>query len=357
MAVRRHRVHTLFVGVFTALALSLVAAAPAAAATPTVNRTDAAAGWLARQLVDGERFEVVFDGTAFPDQGLTIDAILAFAAAKVADTNGAKATAWLAEPEILTGYIGDGTEAYAGATAKLAFAAQVRGKNPANFGGVDLITRLRGLQTPSGRFSDRSAFGDFSNAITQSFALLALRRTAAGPPAPAGAYLAASRCPDGGFPLQFEQPTCSSEVDATAFAVQALIAVGRYADAAAGVNWLKSKQAADGSFADFAGVVNANSTGLAAQALLVAGRPFAWLKARTFLLSLQVGCSGQPSNRGAIAYTTDGFDQSTAPRATAQAVPGLAAAGLANLTAVASLGDKSTVAAGSRPAAPVLACR
>lgn len=344
MAVRRHRAFTLLVGV---LAVSIVAAAPVAAATTIpVNHSDAAAGWLARQLVDGERFEVVFDGVAYPDQGLTIDAILAFAAAKVADADAAKATAWLARPEILTGYIGDGTEAYAGATAKTAFAAQVRGGNPAAFGGVDLITRLRGLLATSGRFSDRSAFGDYSNALTQSFALLALKRTAAGAPASGAAYLAASRCPDGGFPLQFEQPVCASEVDATAFAVQALIAVGRYADAAPGVRWLASKQAADGSFADFAGVVNANSTGLAAQALLAAGRPFAWLKARSFLLTLQVGCAGAPDDRGAIAYTAAGFDQSTAPRATAQAVPGLAAAPLATLTA-----------AGSRAAAPVPACR
>jgi hypothetical protein len=366
MAVHRHRAFTLLVGVLAALALSTVAtvaalpaiAAPAAAATTLpVNRTDAAAGWLARQLVDGERFEVVFDGVAYPDQGLTIDAVLAFAAAKTAGATAAKATAWLARPEILTGYIGDGTEAYAGATAKAAFAAQVRGQDPASFGGVDLIARLRGLLAASGRFSDRSAFGDYSNALTQSFALLTLRRTAAGAPASAAAYLAASRCPDGGFPLQFEQPTCTGEVDATAFAVQALIAVGRPADAAPGVRWLAARQAADGSFADFAGVANANSTGLAAQALLAAGRPFAWLKARSFLLTLQVGCSGAVADRGAIAYTTTGFDPSTAPRATAQAVPGLAAAGLAGLTAVASFGDKSAVSAGSRSAAPVPACR
>jgi hypothetical protein len=348
MAVRRHRVHTPITGVLVALALSIVAAAPAAAAptaAPTGNRTDAAAGWLARQLVDGERFETVFDGVAYPDQGLTIDAILAFAGAKVAGTDAARATAWLARPEILTGYIGDGTEAYAGATAKLAFVAQVRGGDPASFGGVDLITRLRGLQAPSGRFSDRSAWGDFSNALSQSFALLALRRTSGGAPPSGAAYLAASRCADGGFPVRFEQPTCDSEVDATAFAVQALIAVGRFADAAPGVRWLVSRQAADGSFADDAGLANANSTGLAAQALLAAGRPFAWVRARTFLLGLQVGCPS--ADRGAIAFTAAGFDPSTAPRATAQAVPGLTVLGLANLTA-----------AGSRSAVPAPAvCR
>ncbi|WP_433616880.1 peptidase [Dactylosporangium sp. CA-139114] len=350
MAVRRHRARTLLTGVLTALALSTVllsvATAPAAAATPpTLNRPDAAAGWLARQLVDGERFEVVFDGVAYPDQGLTIDAVLAFAAAKVADTNATKATTWLARPEILTGYIGDGTEAYAGATAKLALAVQVRGGNPAAFGGVDLITRLRGLQAPSGRFSDRSAFGDYSNQFTQAFALLTLGRTTGGAPASGAAYLAGTRCADGGYPLYFDQPTCTSDVDATALAVQALLAVHRPADAAPAIAWLVSKQAADGSFNNGSGVVNANSTGLAAQALAVAGRPVAWLKARGFLLTLQVRCTGPAANRGAIAYTTAGFDPATAVRATAQAVPGLTGSGLATLSA-----------AGARPAAPVLAC-
>ena len=39
-----------------------------------------------------------------------------------------------------------------------------------------------GSQQPSGRFSDRTPFGDFSGIFTQSFALLALDRTAAGAP-------------------------------------------------------------------------------------------------------------------------------------------------------------------------------
>jgi len=330
---------------FVAALLSVMFAVPAAASSPpTLNRVDAAAGWLARQMVDGERFEVVFGDDVFPDQGLTIDAVFSFAAAKSADSFATRATAWLARPEILSGYIGDGVEAYAGATAKLALEAQVRGLNPGSFGGVDLLARLRGLQAPSGRFSDRSVFGDFSNAFSQSFAVLTLHR-AGGAPAAAVSFLAASQCPDGGFPLLFGQATCVSDVDSTAMVVQALIAAGRPAVAAAGAQWLVSVQADDGSFAD-GGVANANSTGLAAQALRVAGRPGAWLQARRFLLTLQVGCAGAPADRGAIAFTADGFDPATAPRATAQAIPGLAGAGFATLSA-----------AGSHPADPVLACQ
>ena len=330
------------------LAATTVAVSPAAASSPPIaHRAGAAAGWLARQMVDGERFEVEFGGVTYPDQGLTIDAVFAFAATKVADGHAARATAWLARPEILTGYIGDGTsEAYAGATAKLALAAQVRGADPTNFGGVDLIDRLRGLQDPSGRFVDRSAFGDFSNAFSQSLALLALDRTPAGAPPAAAAFLADSRCPDGGYPISFDQATCASDVDATAMAVQALLAVGRRADAVAGLKWLLSVQDVDGGFANAAGVPNANSTGLAAQTLHAGGYRSAAARAKTFLIGLQVDCTGAPADRGAIAYTVGGFDPATAPRATAQAILGLAGVGFANLSA-----------AHARPGAPVLACR
>ncbi|MFY1668525.1 peptidase [Plantactinospora sp. WMMB334] len=342
-ALLRHRTRTLLTGVLATLTLSVAVAAPAAAQS-TLNRVDAAAGWLARQMVDGERFEVVFDGVAYPDQGLTLDAIFAFAAAKVADTNASNATAWLAQPAVTTGYIGDGTEAYAGATAKLALGAQVRGLNPAAFGGVDLIARLHTLMAPTGRFTDRSAFGDFSNMFSQSFAVLALDRAGGAPPAAAVAFLAGARCPDGGFPLLLAQATCVSDVDATALAIQALLAADRPLVAQAAARWLVSVQADDGSFTAN-GVANANSTGLAAQALRTAGRVVPWLHARQFLSSLQQTCTAPAVNRGAIAYTDGGYDATTATRATAQAVPGLAGSGFATLSA-----------AGSHPAAPTLAC-
>jgi len=63
----------------------------------------------------------------------------------------------------------------------------------AEIGGVDLISRLRGLQQPAGRFSDRSPFGDFSNIFTQSFALLALDRAAAGASPASSSFLVAAR--------------------------------------------------------------------------------------------------------------------------------------------------------------------
>ncbi|WP_331744209.1 peptidase [Kitasatospora sp. NBC_01300] len=323
-------------------------AAPAAATSSSTIRPDAAAGgWLARQLVDGDHFESVFNGTAYPDQGLTIDAVLAFAASRSSDQAAAKATAWLAKPEIISGYLGDGTtEAYAGATAKLLLAVEVRGGNPTAFGGVDLPARLRSLQTAEGRFSDRSQWGDYSNAFGQSLALIALHRTTGGAPAAAVDFLANSQCADGGYPVSFGQAACTSDPDATALAAQALAATGRTAKADAGLGWLTAHQNADGGFsAAGAAASNANTTGLATQALLAGGRFVAGLKGWSSLVKLQQGCATDPAVRGAVAYDATGFNAGTGARATAQAVLGLAGTPLATLSA-----------AGARPDAPVPAC-
>ncbi|MGW6916425.1 peptidase [Kitasatospora sp. NPDC054939] len=356
----RHRTLGLLSIPALALAVLLPAAGPAAAAPTPATAPDsaasaatfrpdaAAAGWLARQLVDGNHFEAVFDGVAYPDQGLTVDAVLAFAATRTSDQAAARATAWLAEPANLTGYLGDGTtEAYAGATAKLLLAAEVRGADPADFGGVDLPARLRSLQSPTGRFSDRSQWGDYSNSFGQSLALIALQRAPGGAPAAAVDFLAAAQCADGGYPIAFGQSVCTSDTDATALAVQALDATGRTAKARAGLDWLAAHQNADGGFAAAGATTsNANSTGLATAALLSRGRFAAGLKGWSSLVKLQQGCSADPAVRGAVAFDASGFNPATGTRATAQAVLGLSGADLATLSAH-----------GARPSAPTLACR
>jgi hypothetical protein len=354
MASRSSRLAALFLGVAVALVplAGTAAAAPSpatasAAAPRTIRPDDAAAGWLARQFVDGNHLETSFGGTSFPDQGLTIDAVFAFASARVSGSAGAAATRWLALPDNITTYTGGGgTESYAGPTAKLMLAAEVQGKNPRSFGGVNLRARLLDLLTPSGRFSDRSAFGDFSNAFGQSYAIVALQRTG-GAPARAVAFLARQQCADGGIPLDFGVQPCAGDVDATALAVQALRFTGRTAAANRGLAWLASKQQAGGGLAalDGTGTPNANSTGVAGQAFADGGRVVAAVRAGVFLARLQVRCSGPVADRGAIPFDRTGFDPATAPRATAQAVLGLTGVGLAKLTAT-----------GSRPADPVLAC-
>lgn len=343
------------VSLLSVAALAVPGWGPAAADTPTADPVQAAAGWLARQLVDGERLETVVDGTTYPDQGLTADAILAFDAAGVSQSAAAKATAWLATPAILSGYAGDGViESYPGSTAKLALVAEAQGLDPTSFGGADLIGRLAGLLSPSGRYSDRSAFpGDFSNSIGQSFAVLAMSRRPVGPPVSAVDFLASSQCPDGGFPVRFAQPACTSSVDATGFAVQAMLAAGKSTEAGRGLDYLVAAQAASGAFAD-GGTENANSTGLALQALRVGDRASdstSVARATTFLRGLQVPCAGVPAQRGAIAFDATGFAAGTATRATTQAVLGLSGVGLVDVSGVGALADAPTLSCDLSPTA------
>lgn len=348
MASRRIRL----VAVLAAAAAALVPLAGTATAAPaaaprTVLPDDAAAGWLARQLVDGDHLETSFGGTSYPDQGLTIDGVFAFSAAKVAGSAAAAATAWLARPDNIDAYTGGGAEeSYAGPTAKLMLLAEVRRGNPRSFGGVNLRSRLLDLLTPSGRFSDRSAFGDFSNAFGQSYAIVALTRDG-GVPAAAVTFLAGQQCADGGFPVDFGDQPCVGDTDATALVTQALRSAGRTAAAARGIAWLASKQQSGGGFAalDGTGTANANTTGVAGQALADAGRVVPAVRAGLFLARLQVRCSDPVADRGAVPFDTSGLDPATAPRATAQAVLGLTGVGLSRLSA-----------AGSKPGAPVLAC-
>ncbi|XVS60533.1 peptidase [Actinosynnema sp. CA-299493] len=335
--------------VIAAAAVAALAATPAAqsrawAAPTTPDVSDTAAGWLSRQLVDGDHLENV----GYPDQGLTLDALFAFTAAGVASASADKAAAWLAEPEIIANYLhfGNPAESFAGAHAKLALAVQVRGQDPTAFGGEDLIAGLTALQAPSGRFQDKSEWGDYSNGFTQAFAVLALDRWE-GAPRTAVDYLVGTQCLDGGFPLVLEAATCVSHVDATAMVVQALLAVDEDTEAAEALDWLTGVQQPGGGFRDegAAGEGNANSTGLAAQALRAGGRTAAADRAARFLTSLQVGCAADEANRGAIAFDKSGFTQATSLRASAQGVLGLVGVNFADLTAE-----------GGTPAAPVLDC-
>jgi hypothetical protein len=342
----RHR-PSRFVILLLLLVLGCVAqAAPALAAPSQANREAAASGWLARQMTGGSHFVIKYKGVSYPNQGGTIDAIFAFAATGTASRYSARATKWLERPGVLSNYIGNGkTESYAGATAKVLLAAEVRGVNPARFGGINLVTRLARLRAKSGRYRDHSSFGDFSNAFSQALAIIALSRRG-GAPAKAVRFLIRSECKNGGFPLDFNQKTCTSYPDATAMDVQALLAAGRPAAAGRGLHWLARVQQPGGGFIASPGAApNANSTGLAGEAFAAGGWFHRAARARRFLLSLQVGCSGKPANRGALAYDRTGFRRSTAVSATAQGILGLADVRLAKLTA-----------RGARRAAPHLRC-
>lgn len=348
----RYGANGALVAVLAVLAVLLLPSA-AGAAPPTAPLTtdpaDAAAGWLTGEFTDGDHLSTSFDlngdgvidplTEVFPDYGLTADAVLAFAAAGSAGDAAEAATDYLAAN--VTPYAGDGAaESYAGSLAKLIVVADVMGRDPADFGGRDLVADLLAREQPSGRYSDASAFGDFSNGITQSLAVIALDRvTPAGASTAAVDYLISQQCADGGFNSVLETVPCEGEVDTSAFAVQALDASGRDAALDTATTFLLGEQAADGSFAapGFGTppvlTFNSNSTGLAAQALSSLDEDAAAEKAVSWLLDRQVGADGPQPQQGAFAFDATGFDPANATRATTQAVLGVAGTGFIDLVA------------------------
>lgn len=350
------------------VAAALVVAPVVALATPgtadaatTRDRADAAAGWLGRRLdADTHLVDTTYGGQTYPDYGLTADTVLALDSAKVGRHAARQATGALRAHVLDYTGGGDTAELYAGAFAKLLVVAAAQGVDPTAFGASprgDLVANLLSLEcgtrtrtdcpaTDKGRFSDRSTYGDLSNTIGQSLALIGLERTTKRGASPASvAFLLGQQCTNGAFPEVFDADPCTPSVDSTGFAVQALQRVGtskaKAAAADAGL-WLKRHQHKDGSFSG-TGARNANSTALAAQALTAVGRGTAATRARHYLRTLQVMCGARPAARGKVRYSRhDGGD---AVRATSQAVPALARATLADIGAD-----------GSARALPRLAC-
>ncbi|MDQ1675170.1 MAG: hypothetical protein QOC93_314 [Actinomycetota bacterium] len=337
-------------------------ASPAQAAPTSYGYS--AARWLSDQLTDGLVHSDQFGG--YDDYGLSLDIFHALTALGTRPGSAAAVIdALAANPQAYIG-VEDGTshETYAGATGKLATAAELAGRDATAFGGVDLVDRLEGLVVTgtgpeTGRAVDASAYGDYSNTIGQSWDVRALTGAGSALADEAMGFLLRQQCADGFFRLTFEKSgtagtpfTCdgaaagkaSPSIDATAFAVQALDAArdrgvaGLDDDIADAADWLTRTQAADGSFADME-VANTNSTGLAAAALTAVGRTGTAGNAAAWLLQHQVTdavaeSSALTTELGAIAFDAgalaagkrDGITPELADqwrRATAQAAVGV----------------------------------
>ncbi|MGW4898263.1 prenyltransferase/squalene oxidase repeat-containing protein [Kitasatospora sp. NPDC004240] len=172
----------------------------------------------------------------------------------------------------------------------------------------------------------------------QSLALTALAGAKVVPADSAVSWLTGQQCADGGWP-SFRADTAAAcdpateDSNATAVAVQALIALGGHQDAVdKGVQWLKTTQNADGSWAYNPGNPgDANSTGLAVNALIAAKTDPASVakagkNAYDGLALYQLGCAVPAEQRGAFAYQP-APDGTLAPNGLATGQAALAAAG------------------------------
>ncbi|MDO5504659.1 MAG: hypothetical protein Q4G67_15975, partial [Actinomycetia bacterium] len=269
--------------------------------------------------------------------------------------------------ETIEGYIGSDGETYAGAVAKSLVLAVALGQDPTDVGGVDLIATLQGLEQTSGetgRFSDVSEYGDYSNTLVQSFAIIGLEGAGVGASQSAIDHLVSVQCPDGGFALTAGGATCVSDPDATALAVQALLAANCATDAplAEALGYLRGIQADNGGFGGGATTegVNANSTGLIGATLATAGLEEADA-AVAYLTTMQYGDDLPEALRGGFAYDATVLAARTAAgaeavvidqdrRTTVQATLGLAGISYADLVSGATNAPERTCeSAGTAP--------
>lgn len=291
-----------------------------AATTPEVG---AASYLVSRLSVAGHHIETTYNGHIYADSGATNDAILALASSGAGQNEMNHVADWAVSNG--PSYYGTGAERYAGALSKQIVALKAAGRSVSS-----LVAELQALETTSGRFSDKTEYDDYSNTISQSWVLIALKKAGINPSAKSVTFLKSSQCADGGFRLDPAATTCASDADGTSFAVQALAAVGDSAAATRGADYLASKQQSDGGVVGSAQApsANSNSTGLAAVAFSVTGKSANAARATAFVKSLQFGCDAPAALRGAIAYdratyaakATDADALSYADRSTLQGV-------------------------------------
>ena len=143
------------------------------------------------------------------------------------------------------------------------------GRDPRDFGGTDLVARLR---------ARRSANGSMSGQVNlTAFAILALEAAGAdGGNSRSAAWLARARNPDGGW--GFARGT-ASDPDSTGAAMQALAVAGSRRALRRGRAYLKRVQRRNGGYALLGGPVNSQSTAWAAQGLIAAGSSPAGVRA------------------------------------------------------------------------------
>jgi len=244
---------------------------------PSASAVSSSGNWIAGQLTSNagppptEHYvtSASYGGSVFTfdDTGLTIDGNLAFKAdgpvsyaSHIAGTD-----AWVQQNKLSYYSDGSGTatctghspsgELYTGPLAKTAFEELANGHSAA--AELALLACLQGTVTP-GRFSDSSAFGDFSNVFGQSFAIMDFVKAPSGTVAADGAaYLESQQCPSGGFTDLFGS-SCATDTsaDSTAMAAMALQAFADHstgaphtaaaAAAQSAANWLVSTRVTAG---------------------------------------------------------------------------------------------------------------
>ncbi len=313
--------------------LILWSVAPAMAGTPE------ALDWLrAHQSADGG-FAGDFDSAS--SVSATAEAVFAIVA------GGEDPAAWAQDGNTPVTFLESQAAsalALPGDSAKLILAAVAAGRNPRNFGGVDLVASLEAALDDSGLYGG----AETGNVFGQSLAILALKATGRPIPASAVDWLVGVQLDDGSWSWNGDTTPGSGDSNSTALAVQALVAAGEQ-DAAVNkaVEYLRGIQNEDGGFpyqkpSDFGSDTDANSTAYVIQALIATGNDPAgddWAVGGNTPVD---ALAGLQLESGAFAW------QAAVPGdnflATVQAVPALAGKAFLDVTGSMDVGEATAPA-------------
>ncbi|GAB3647531.1 prenyltransferase/squalene oxidase repeat-containing protein [Glycomyces tarimensis] len=297
---------------------------------PDADPAAAAASWLAAQS-SGDYFE--FDGA--PNVATTLDALIGLMSARVGGDQVQTSLEWLNQPDTLGAYVypgGDAEDASIapGAAGKVMYVVATAGGDPSDFGGVKLAEEVAAAPLEG------------LDGGTLAWAALGLSRTEDGVSPEITAALIDAQCSDGGFSYTIaEGGDCVGDPDTTGAAVAALSAIGEEAEPVRdeAVGWLLDQQEDDGGFDSGMGV-NANSTAMAAQALLSVGESEAAELSVAHLIGLQIGCGDEAAGAIRASDPEDPeFGEASRLLATAQALVPLSGQNLAELDASGSSAD------------------
>ncbi|WP_333742917.1 prenyltransferase/squalene oxidase repeat-containing protein [Streptomyces ardesiacus] len=242
-----------------------------------------AADWIKGALTDGER--VVDEGSDVPNYFLTTEAAYALAAADGTSPTLDKVTAYLfahvgdyAYPN------GPGEAPDATAAARLALVAESTESDPRAVGGHDLVADLADHVCAAGPESGEptpgcTAKGDFHNAgytDGQALSVLALLRAEATPAAEAVDRLTQLQCSNGSVTSILIRPSeyCDGDPATTALVALVLDEAGGHDEAVAKARaYLAGNQREDGAYPGYTGATtgSVHATAYAAQALRALG--------------------------------------------------------------------------------------
>ncbi|MFD6426326.1 prenyltransferase/squalene oxidase repeat-containing protein [Streptomyces sp. NPDC060198] len=294
-----------------------------------------AAAWVEGLLTgDGS---VVDEGADTANYLLTTEAAFALAAADGRSATVDKTVAFLdAHTDAYAYPAGPGQAPDATAAARLALVAEATDGDPHDVGGHDLIADLTahictagpesGSPTPG--CTARGDFRDGGYADGQALAVLAVARADADVPSEAVERLAQLQCADGGITSILIRPgeNCDGDPATTGLVALALHEAGGYETAVTRARtYLKKAQRADGSFPGYTGATtgSVSATAYAAQALRALGDT-AWADAAVSWLSRE------QLDGGGFGFEEDAADPALYP--TSPAILAGAGTDLARLT-------------------------